>query len=247
MNNLNEYKFFKGGKSGSNPALTTPVEGPDVLYPQHYYGVKDLDNNPHDPDEPFLTKNKRKYHQKKWDEIRSKADELNIPIAKNMRDKMGISEEDIERLKIIGKIDVKHIYYNPKDETYSISVYNGLSDDPINIKYYEPENDYIASSPDYIKNKNVRKKFDNAKDAIDWLIEMFTTREKRRRDLSRKVTESNEPGLNVFTEKGIDKKLNNLLGFDDFDKTFSPEKQKQTKRTDVGLDIIKESKNKKNK
>jgi len=35
-------------------------------------------------------------------------------------------------------------------------------------------------------------------------------------------------------------KLNNLLSFDDFDKTFEPEKQKSTKRTDVGLDIIKE-------
>ena len=40
--------------------------------------------------------------------------------------------------------------------------------------------------------------------------------------------------------KGIDKKLNNLIEFDDFDKTFKPKEQKSTKRTDVGLDILNE-------
>jgi len=57
-----------------------------------------------------------------------------------------------------------------------------------------------------------------------------------------KKNETNEPGIEVFDlKKGIDKKLNNLLNFEDFDKTFKPEEQKKTKRTDVGLDIIKES------
>ena len=54
------------------------------------------------------------------------------------------------------------------------------------------------------------------------------------------VKESNEPGVDVFGLKGIDKKLNNLLDFDDFDKTFKPKEQKSTKRTDVGLDIVNE-------
>jgi hypothetical protein len=52
--------------------------------------------------------------------------------------------------------------------------------------------------------------------------------------------ESNEPGVDVFNKTGINKKLNNMLGFDDFEKTFEPKKQKSTKRTDVGLDIINE-------
>ena len=55
------------------------------------------------------------------------------------------------------------------------------------------------------------------------------------------VKETNEPGIDVSDlKKGIDKKLNNLLGFDDFEKTWKPEDQKKTKRTDVGLDIVKE-------
>ena len=36
-------------------------------------------------------------------------------------------------------------------------------------------------------------------------------------------------------------KLNNLLDFSDFWKNWNPEKQKKTKRTDTGKDIIKES------
>jgi hypothetical protein len=52
--------------------------------------------------------------------------------------------------------------------------------------------------------------------------------------------ESNEPGIDVFNQSGINKKLNNLMGFDDFEKTFEPKHQKSTKRTDVGLDIINE-------
>ena len=52
--------------------------------------------------------------------------------------------------------------------------------------------------------------------------------------------EANEPGVDVFKQTGINKKLNNLLGYDEFDKTFEPKKQKSTKRTDVGLDIINE-------
>ena len=50
----------------------------------------------------------------------------------------------------------------------------------------------------------------------------------------------NEPGVDVFKQTGINKKLNNLLNYDNFDKTWQPEKQKSTKRTDVGLDIINE-------
>jgi hypothetical protein len=52
-----------------------------------------------------------------------------------------------------------------------------------------------------------------------------------------RTNECNDP---VFKEKGINTKLNNLLGFDDFKKTFKPKEQKSTKRTDVGLDIINE-------
>ena len=36
-------------------------------------------------------------------------------------------------------------------------------------------------------------------------------------------------------------KLNNLLSFVEFEKSWKPEEQKKTKRTELGLDIIKES------
>jgi hypothetical protein len=57
---------------------------------------------------------------------------------------------------------------------------------------------------------------------------------------NRNIREANEPGVDVFTQSGINKKLNNLMGFDDFEKTFEPKKQRPTKRTDVGLDVINE-------
>lgn len=56
----------------------------------------------------------------------------------------------------------------------------------------------------------------------------------------RKRNESNDPGKNVFNEKGIDKKLHNLLSFEDFEKTWKTKEQKSTKRTSVGLDIVEE-------
>lgn len=40
-------------------------------------------------------------------------------------------------------------------------------------------------------------------------------------------------------------KLNNLLDFSDFVKSWNPEQQKKTKRTEIGLDIIKENSNQK--
>jgi len=39
--------------------------------------------------------------------------------------------------------------------------------------------------------------------------------------------------------------LNNLQSFDDFEKNWKPEEQKKTKRTEVGLDIVKEDVNRK--
>jgi len=39
----------------------------------------------------------------------------------------------------------------------------------------------------------------------------------------------------------MDKKLNNLLDFSDFIKNWNPEQQKKTKRTEIGLDIVKEN------
>jgi len=36
----------------------------------------------------------------------------------------------------------------------------------------------------------------------------------------------------------MDKKLNNLLNFDDFEKSWKAKEQKSTKRTDVGLDVF---------
>ena len=38
----------------------------------------------------------------------------------------------------------------------------------------------------------------------------------------------------------MEKKLNNMLSFEDFEKTWKPDEQKKTKRTEVGLDVIKE-------
>ena len=45
----------------------------------------------------------------------------------------------------------------------------------------------------------------------------------------------------------MDKKLNNLLDFDDFEKSWKAKDQKSTKRTDVGLDIVEENVNEKKK
>ena len=39
----------------------------------------------------------------------------------------------------------------------------------------------------------------------------------------------------------MEKKLNNMLSFSDFEKSWKPEESKKTKRTDVGLDVVKES------
>ena len=39
----------------------------------------------------------------------------------------------------------------------------------------------------------------------------------------------------------MEKKLNNMLSFEDFEKIWKSEEQKKTKRTEVGLDIIKEN------
>ena len=39
----------------------------------------------------------------------------------------------------------------------------------------------------------------------------------------------------------MEKKLNNLLSFSDFEKNWKPQEQKKTKKTDIGLDIIKEN------
>jgi len=38
----------------------------------------------------------------------------------------------------------------------------------------------------------------------------------------------------------MEKKLNNMLAFSDFEKNWKPEESKKTKRTEVGLDIVKE-------
>jgi len=56
----------------------------------------------------------------------------------------------------------------------------------------------------------------------------------------KRKNEANEIGIDVFNIKGVDKKLNNLLTFDDFEKSFKFKEQKVTKRTDVGLDILNE-------
>jgi len=39
----------------------------------------------------------------------------------------------------------------------------------------------------------------------------------------------------------MEKKLNNLLSFEDFEKNWKPDEQKKTKRTEIGMDIVKES------
>jgi len=39
----------------------------------------------------------------------------------------------------------------------------------------------------------------------------------------------------------MEKKLNNLLSFEDFDKNWKPDEQKKTKRTEIGMDIVKET------
>ena len=38
----------------------------------------------------------------------------------------------------------------------------------------------------------------------------------------------------------MEKKLNNLLDFSDFEKNWKAEEPKKTKRTEVGLDVVKE-------
>ena len=38
----------------------------------------------------------------------------------------------------------------------------------------------------------------------------------------------------------MEKKLNNMLSFSDFENNWKPEESRKTKRTEVGLDIVKE-------
>lgn len=91
---------------------------------------------------------------------------------------------------------------------------------------------------------NINKKLNNLLDFEDF-EKTFKPEEQKKTKRTEVgldvVKETNEPGIEVSDlKKGIDKKLNNLLGFDDFEKTWKPEDQKKTKRTDVGLDIVKE-------
>ena len=91
---------------------------------------------------------------------------------------------------------------------------------------------------------NINKKLNNLLDFEDF-EKTFKPEEQKKTKRTEVgldvVKETNEPGIDVSDlKKGIDKKLNNLLGFDDFEKTWKPEDQKKTKRTDVGLDIVKE-------
>jgi hypothetical protein len=70
------------------------------------------------------------------------------------------------------------------------------------------------------------------------------------------IVESNDPGIDVFDIKGNKRvygdngeymgfnKLNNLLSYDDFEKIWKSKEQKATKRTDTGLDVVNEKKNK---
>lgn len=59
----------------------------------------------------------------------------------------------------------------------------------------------------------------------------------------KKCNECNQPGIELSDMKGkIDTKWNNLISFDDFEKSWNPEGQKKTKRTEVGLDVVKEGK-----
>ena len=62
-------------------------------------------------------------------------------------------------------------------------------------------------------------------------------------DRLEQVTKTVEPQIveiQQVMEKKMDKKLNNLLTFSDFEKSWKPKGQKKTKRTEIGLDIVKE-------
>lgn len=236
MNNLNEYKLFKGtNKPQTRYGLVPPSDG------KPYYGYG-YDKEPvKDPDEPFFNASKRKYFTKKNDDVVKQQGELNKTIGIAKLREYGLTDEDFEKLKTLGEIS-NPTYYESED-TYNFWVRLHDSDYSVSFKYYIPEKDFIVISPDYITGKKaLRKRFDNATDAINWAIQIKNTAKERRREMSRKVVqESNEPGLDVFGMKGIDKKLNNLIEFDDFDKTLKPKQQKSTKRTEVGLDILNES------
>ncbi len=235
MNNLNEYKLFKGtNKPRTKYSLKPPTDDTP------YYGY-DYNKSPEqDPDEPFLSVNKDKYFTKKNDDVVKQQRELNSTIGIAKLKEFGFVDEDLEKLKTLGFIS--NPSYNKDENSWHFYVSLQNSEYGIGFSYYLPEKDFIVSSPDFVDyKKSHKKRFTNASDAVNWVLEVRNSIKTRRREMGRRVTESNEPGLDVFNFKGIDKKLNNLIEFDDFDKTLKPKQQKSTKRTEVGLDILNES------
>jgi len=234
MSHVNEYKLFQGKKK---PRERFNLKPPSDETP--YYDVN-YDKSPkQDPDEPFFSVNKNKYFTDKYTDVIKQQRELNSNIGITKWKEFGFTSEDIEKLKTLGSIS--NPYYN-KDEDFwvcHVSLHN--SEYAISFKYYLPEKDFIVSSPDFVDcKKSHKKRFTNAGDAVNWVMEVRNSIKARTREMGRRVTESNEPGLDVFGMKGIDKKLNNLIEFDDFDKTLKSKQQKATKRTEVGLDILNE-------
>ena len=237
MNHVNEYRLFKGT---SKPETRNSLIPPSADNP--YYGVGYKKDVEQDPDEPFFSVNKKRYFNKKNDDVIKQQKELNNPIGISKMKEFGFTDEDIKKLETLGNINKPS--YNKEDDTWWIWVTFKNSDYSVAFKYYLPEKDFVVTSPDYVDyKKHLKKRFDNASDAVNWVIEVRDTAKARRRESERatgeRTYEANEPGVDVFGLKGIDKKLNNLIGFEDFDK-FKPKEQKSTKRTDVGLDIVNE-------
>jgi hypothetical protein len=247
MNHVNEYRLFKASNDTWIPKLKTPDDVSKQSYDSPYYRTGWDSKNSKNEEEPFFLGAKRRWKDSKLKEFRDKADELNVPIAKAELAKMGITDDIVTQLNTLGK--VHNPTYDKNDKYYWLNIESSSLSVIIVIQYFVPENDYIFFSIDY-NGKWLKKKFDNPQEGVKWLLSIKSNKDVTRRqqmrqvDERKRITEANEPGLDVFNFKGVDKKLNNLLGFDDFDKTFAPKQQKSTKRTDVGLDILNERKRK---
>lgn len=59
-------------------------------------------------------------------------------------------------------------------------------------------------------------------------------------DYVKENIQNNKLIYNKKNNENMEKKLNNMLGFSDFEKSWKPKEQKATKHTEVGLDVINE-------
>ena len=144
-------------------------------------------------------------------------------------------------------VDKKYIVGKDKDHTTQkwckVEIIEPIFDESGWERYKVKQLDGYRKEKEFVAYQDQMSKFNHQPISIGFFNPDEILGIKNKSNKMKKIKENNEPGIEVTDLKGgINKKLNNLLDFEDFGKTFEPEKQKKTKRTEVGLDIVKEEK-----